>query len=108
MKTLLTLAAFAALCPLAPVTAQSANPDTLTRSVRVADLNLADPAHVARLDARIGRAARAMCRVEFSSDLIARRKMRECVEKVLADSSVQRDRAVAGYRPAAVIRTANR
>jgi UrcA family protein len=108
MKTFFTLAAVAALTPLAPATAQTTYSDTLSRSVRVADLNLADPAQVARLDARIHRAARAMCRIEFSSVFIARKRVRECVSKVLADSAAQRDRAIAGYRGLADIRTANR
>lgn len=108
MKTFFALTALAVLTPLAPATAQATYPETLTRAVRVADLNLADPAHVARLDARIGRAARAMCRISFASDLATRKRVRDCVAKALADSTIQRDRAVAGYRPAVQVRTANR
>lgn len=108
MKTLFTLAALAAAAIAAPATAQVAAPETMTRAVRVADLDLNDPAHVSRLDWRIGRAARAMCHVSSSYDLTAKQRVRACVAKAMADAATQRDQAIAAARQSPETRTASR
>ncbi|RHW16812.1 UrcA family protein [Sphingomonas gilva] len=108
MKTLITLAALAAGAIAAPGFAQVAQTETLSRAVRVADLNLSDPAHVAKLDRRIGKAARAMCRTSTTYDLAAKLRVRDCIAKATADAARQRDMAVAAARGPAETRTASR
>jgi UrcA family protein len=108
MKTLFTLAALAAAPLAAPAMAQTSAAETLTRAVRVADLDLGKSAHVERLDERIGKAARAMCRVPSAFDLATRLRVRECVSRAMADATAQRDRAVAAASAAPETRTASR
>jgi len=108
MKTLFTLAALAAATVAAPATAQVAVPETVTRAVRVVDLDLNDPAHVSKLDRRIGRAARAMCRISSSYDLTAKQRVRACVAKAMTDATTQRDQAIAAARQSPETRTASR
>jgi UrcA family protein len=108
MKMIFTLAALAAAAVAAPVTAQVAAPETQSRAVRVADLNLSDPVHVARLDRRISRAARAMCDAGTSYGPAAKRRVRHCITKAQANAASQRDQAIAAARLSPETRTASR
>lgn len=108
MKTFFTLAALAAAALAAPATAQVSTSEALSRGVRVADLNLNDPVHVARLDRRIGRAARAMCRVSSSYDLATKQRVRACIAKAQSDATAQRNQAIAAAQQSPETRTASR
>jgi UrcA family protein len=108
MKMLFTLAALAAAAIAAPAAAQVAAPETLSRAVRVADLDLENPVHVARLDRRIGRAARAMCDAGPTYGPAAKRQVRHCIIKARTDAAAQRDQAIAAARLSPGTRTASR
>lgn len=95
MKTFITLAALAAAAIAVPVAAQVTVPETVSRAVHVADLNLNDPTHVARLDQRIERAAASMCRINAQFDRGARARERACVAEALTNAGALRDQAIA-------------
>lgn len=109
MKTFLTLAALAAATLAVPAPAQVAVPEIVSRAVHVADLDLNDPAHVARLDQRIERAAASMCRISSHYDRAARERERACISKALADAATLRDQAIgAAAQRSSTTRTASR
>lgn len=109
MKMLFTLAALAAATLAVPAAAQVSVPETVSRAVRVADLDLNDPAHVARLDQRIERAAASMCRISSHYDRAARQRERDCVAKALTKAGDLRDQAIAAAaQRSAATQTASR
>lgn len=108
MKTLFTLAALAAASLAAPVIAQDASPHARSYAVEVADLDLGNPAHVARLDRRIARAVHTMCSFSPTWDFVTRARVRDCVARASADATAQRDRVIAAATQSPDIRTASR
>lgn len=108
MKMLFTLAALAVAAIATPAAAQVAAPETLSRAVRIADLNLKNPIHIARLDRRIGRAARAMCDAGTTYGPAVKRRVQHCITKAQTDAAAQRDQAIAAARLSPETRTASR
>lgn len=66
-----------------------------TTEVSVTGLNLANPADVARLDTKIQRAARAVCKPEDARDLLAASKRSGCESAAITAASSKRDVLVA-------------
>jgi UrcA family protein len=73
-------------------------PTGRTADVSVADLRLADPADVARLDQRIARAAERVCRPDDSRDLRAVAGRAACKRAAIAAATERRDVLVAAAR----------
>jgi UrcA family protein len=89
------IAALAASCPLAPAVGQE-----LSTSIVVdgRDLDLKKPRHVARLDARIARAASEACGNPSVADLVGLNAHRRCTLDAIASVRTQRDGAVLGSK----------
>lgn len=94
MKTIITLAAFAAAFAGAPAFAQSADP-TPSVAVSHADLNLSRPQDVRRLDHRIAHAVRNVCGEASSADLRGQVNVERCRVETLTVASAQRRALVA-------------
>lgn len=88
MTRLLLIAALAASSSAAPALAQADNRAVV---VNRADLDLTRSSDVARLDARIARAAYTACGAPSPTDLVARNEHPRCVQEAVAAARIQRD-----------------
>jgi UrcA family protein len=91
MKTLLTLAAFAATLTAAPAFAQ---PPVSTEIVRTADLDLRSPVGVATLDRRIQAAVQAASGETSDADVHGKNVASRCRAETLAAVAEQRAQAI--------------
>ena len=96
MIRLLPIAALAATSFAAPAFAQADNQAVL---VSRADLDLTQKRDVARLDARIARAADAACGAPSPTDLSATNAHPRCVRDAIASVRLQRDSIIAQSTP---------
>lgn len=93
-KTTLSLAAAIAL--LAPTIASASDIETVSASVKIADLDLNTEKGQARLNARIKSAARAVCQTNNGRSLSEKAMQTKCVNDALALAKKQADVAVSG------------
>lgn len=94
MRMLLTAAAFVALF-VAPLVAGQAEAQGTQVTVGYADLDLSDPADVAKLDRRIRAAAQAACGKPSAADLEAQNDLARCRADAQARAALQRSQAMA-------------
>ena len=95
------IAAFAAMCLVAPVAAQTT---AVHVPVSSAGLDLATPHGMAALDRRIWRAAEKACGPVSSLDLVGSNVARRCATRAAAAARPQRDRLVAAVARVEVAR----
>jgi UrcA family protein len=100
MKTAHLALAAATLATLSPA-AFAAEP---SRTVRYADLNLANPEGRAQLDRRIASAAGALCGFAHSADLAAQSAVARCRAATLAGVTGQRNAVLASAPQGGMIR----
>ncbi|WEK43105.1 MAG: UrcA family protein [Candidatus Sphingomonas colombiensis] len=94
MKSILTLAAFAAALTGAPAFAQSVDPAP-SIAVRHADLNLTNAQDVRRLDHRITHAVIDVCGTASSADPGGQINVTRCRAETMAVASAQRGALIA-------------
>ena len=78
MKTLISLAALAAIMPFAPAAAQSLPTPAASRTVAYGDLDLGSAAGRATLERRVRRAALDVCGVPSGADLVGQNDTHAC------------------------------
>lgn len=112
MKRILTATAAAVLAAAAtpaltaPVQAGSGHEDAVT--VRIADLDLSDPADAAVLDRRVKAAARELCGWMPGRDLDMQNIVRTCHDEVLANARQDVGAALAAAERRGAVRLALR
>jgi UrcA family protein len=100
------LAAAATLAFAAPAQAAAGQEDAVT--VRIADLDLADPADAAVLDRRVKAAARELCGDVPGRDLDMQKIVRTCHDEVLANARQDVGAALAAAERRSAVRLALR
>jgi UrcA family protein len=106
MKTLLPLAALAALAFTAAPAAAEAPAGSATVAVHYADLDLNSRAGVARLDRRIRAAVESACGATSDFDVRGKNEIKRCRADTLAAVAAQRDKVIASSQRASQIRLA--
>ena len=94
MKTIIVLAAFAATLSAVPAPAQ----EPVRQVVQTADLDLANPRDVARLDRRIRSAVAAACGPVSAADPAGANAARQCRAETRPGVALERSRAMAAAK----------
>ena len=107
MKTLLPLAALAALAfTAAPAAAEAPVAGSATVAVHYADLDLNSRAGIAKLDRRIRAAVETACGTASDFDVRGKNQVKACRADTLAAVAAQRDQVIASVQRASQVRLA--